>query len=351
MVLALIAVVVGLLIGLATGGTTAALETVRPRFWWAPLAAAVLYVIPILVDDLGGEAVLAAGSLGVLLAATLANPQIAGLGVIAVGLALNLVPLAVDGATTVGIDAAATVELDTTEDLGVARRLEIPEDRVGLLGDRIPIPGLDWLVSFGDLVIVVGLVDVGLRLTRRRPAEASVPAPVAAAPPPPVDTGVADEEHPWFALVRDDRGAEPTAPPRPEPVPVPHTTGEIRLAEAERSADRDVVPYVDTSASRADELDLSLVRWADEPAPDEAETDELDLRDLQSLLDRRDRTEPAPPPPPEATGPIPAPIAAATDAPSPEPAARPGESPSPPAAGGFDAALAKFDRENDVADL
>ena len=335
MVLALIAVVVGLLAGLASGGTTAALRDFRPVFWWAPLAAAVLYVLPLLVDDLGGESVLAAMSLLVLIAAAVMNRHIAGLGVVAIGLGLNLVPLAIDGATTVGPDAAAAVDLDTTEDLGVARRLEVPEDRVGLLGDRIPIPGLGWLVSFGDLIVLVGLVDVGVRLTRPRHDAAVGDAEEASAETAAAAEAVAAND-PWFALVRGDHGHDqrPERAERPPPLVDERGTGEIRLTAIGSDEAEDVVPYVDTSPSRPDELDLSLVRWADEPPADEADTDELDLRDLQSLLER-DTAPDAPPAPAE-------------------PAPRPAGPPSPPRQEPGDAfgdALARFDRDHDVIDL
>ncbi|MEO1063961.1 MAG: DUF5317 family protein [Actinomycetota bacterium] len=345
MLLALLAVSVGLLAGLVTGGRVEALRDFRPNLWWAPLAAAVLYVIPLLVDDLGGENVLAAMSLLVLLVAALANLHVAGLGVVAVGLALNLVPLAVDGATTVGPDAAATVDLDTDEDLGVARRLELPEDRVGLLGDRIPLPGLDWLVSFGDLIILVGLVDVGLRLTRPREG-AAAPAVAAAAPaelgpePAPLPETPVDDD-PWFALVRGDRRDDPPEPVRTTGSLVGdrHASGEIRLTGIGAPTGEDeVVPFVDTATNRADELDLSLVRWADEPPPDDEDTDELDLRDLQNLLERDDSSSPSTTPPAR-----------------PEPAGdRPAGPPSPPARdadGSFGDALARFDRDHDVIDL
>ncbi len=349
MVLALIAVVVGLLAGLATGGSVAALREFRPVFWWAPLAAAVLYVIPLLVDDLGGEAVLAAMSLLVLIAAAAMNLHIAGLGVVAIGLGLNLVPLAIDGATTVGPDAAATVGLDTSEDLGVARRIEITEDRVGLLGDRIPVPGLDWLVSFGDLIVLVGLVDVGLRLTRPRPVPATADPEETSAATAAVADAVAEHD-PWFANIRADHGADRLLEPSDRgaaPVVEEHGTGEIRLADSSAGDGDDVVPYVDTSPSRPDELDLSLVRWADEPPPDEAVTDELDLRDLQSLLDADSASSPAAPPSPPPAEPPAAPGHAATDA----PAAGPSGPPSPPSKGSFGETLARFDRDHDVIDL
>ncbi|MEM9033622.1 MAG: DUF5317 family protein [Actinomycetota bacterium] len=324
MLLALVAVLVGLAIGLLTRGSLAAARQLRPVLWWAPLLAAGLYVLPIIADDLGGEAVLAALSLTTLLVAALANREIAGLGVVALGIGLNLVPLAIDGATTVGPDAAATVELDTTDDLGVARRLEITEDRVGLLGDRIPLPGLGALVSFGDLIIVVALFDVGLRLTRRQvrePLEMAAASAEAAA--------VAADGDPWFALVRGDisqdtyaevttdEDGDPSAPP-PDRAPAARPAP-VRIVAEDPDEDPVDVPFVETGQIRHDELDLSLVRWADEPEHTGADTDELDLRDLQNLLDE-----------PEAPGATPSRTAVAASA--------------------FDATLARFDNDHGIED-
>lgn len=113
------------------------------------------------------------GSLAVLACFAGLNWTVTGLAVAGLGLVLNLVALVINngtpvrGAALVDVGAATPEELATYE-VDPPRHLETSADRLAALGDTIAVPGLDLVVSFGDLIALVGLAD-GLRdLTRRR---------------------------------------------------------------------------------------------------------------------------------------------------------------------------------------
>lgn len=160
---ALVAVALGVAVGYATGGRIEHVSTHSVRAW--PLLA-VGAALPLFGRDHGTVAVL---SLLTLLAFTLANLHRVGMGVVAVGLGLNLVVIAANGAMPVRPAAAERVGIDA-DALGGGRRLEAPDDRFTALGDVLPARPLHQVLSFGDLVIAAGTADVIVHLMRRRRA-------------------------------------------------------------------------------------------------------------------------------------------------------------------------------------
>jgi hypothetical protein len=111
------------------------------------------------------------------LAAGIANLHLVGMPVVALGLLLNTVVLVANGAMPVRPEALAaaagtTVDEVAARDLGARHRLEATGDRLTFLGDVVPVRPLGEVVSFGDLIVAVGLTDVVYRLVRpahRRP--------------------------------------------------------------------------------------------------------------------------------------------------------------------------------------
>jgi hypothetical protein len=124
----------------------------------------------------------------------LRNLGLAGMGVVAVGLVLNIIPIAVNQGMPV--KAAALVRSGIYSDeasihhtrFGGKRHLAGPDDHVVFLGDTLP----DWVfhevLSFGDLTMSVGIAAVICNLllppNRRRVtaettgnAELNAPAP------------------------------------------------------------------------------------------------------------------------------------------------------------------------------
>jgi hypothetical protein len=100
------------------------------------------------------------------------NWAVTGLSVAGLGVVLNLVGIVANNGTPVRPEAlveagvVSAAELDEV-DLDPPRHLETSADSAPWLGDFIPIDGLHEVVSFGDLIALVGLAD-GLREIARR---------------------------------------------------------------------------------------------------------------------------------------------------------------------------------------
>jgi len=186
------AVVVGALVGVASGG----------RLHW--VASARLRGLGLLVVGALAEAVVGAGWVTVqgwvattlllggyvcLAGFTVANLGRPGMGVVLAGIALNAVPIAVNGGMPVEGTAIVRAHIATAQEVpqlqfGTKRHLAGPGDHLRALDDRYP----DWLthrvLSVGDLVIGVGVGAVTAGLLhpatgrrRRRHRRAGAPRP------------------------------------------------------------------------------------------------------------------------------------------------------------------------------
>jgi hypothetical protein len=163
-------VVLGLGIGLA----------LRPRP--TRFARPRVRVIGLLVAGVAGQ-LLAARSTGsdavviavlafaMLIAFSVANLHLTGMGVMTIGLGLNLFAIMANGGMPVS--ARALVVADVVDPVDVAhvelqgaRHLERSTDAVKVIGDIIPMGR--QVVSFGDLIIAVATADVITHLVRRQ---------------------------------------------------------------------------------------------------------------------------------------------------------------------------------------
>jgi hypothetical protein len=88
-----------------------------------------------------------------------ANLRLRGLAVVAVGIALNGVVIALNQGMPIRAPEAA---VETT----TKHHAERPSDRLTFLGDIILVPALRQSLSFGDLIMLVGLVDVVFHCSR-----------------------------------------------------------------------------------------------------------------------------------------------------------------------------------------
>lgn len=118
-----------------------------------------------------------------LLAFCLVNLPLRGMGVIAIGVALN--------ALVIGLNQGMPTRSVSLDDQGrrierpieqsVKHRPESPDDLVGFLGDKILLPEpADALISIGDLVLVAGVCELayfGSRRQRRRPRQRAESTP------------------------------------------------------------------------------------------------------------------------------------------------------------------------------
>jgi hypothetical protein len=173
-----IGVLAGLIVGLAR--QPAGRYTVRPRVEQIGLLAvgAGLNALSVFLD---GNAALVALvlSLAVLIAVAVANRHITGVAVVGLGLMLNLTAVAVNGGMPVRacalVRAGAFSEGEAIT-LEAPRHLESPDDPLPILGDIIPVPLTGEALSFGDLIVIVGVADAVRELSRRRARAVTRPA-------------------------------------------------------------------------------------------------------------------------------------------------------------------------------
>jgi hypothetical protein len=88
-----------------------------------------------------------------------ANLRLRGLAVVAVGIALNGAVITINSGMPIRAPQAA---VETT----AKHHAERPSDRLTFLGDIILVPALRQSLSFGDLIMMVGLVDVLFHCSR-----------------------------------------------------------------------------------------------------------------------------------------------------------------------------------------
>ncbi len=87
------------------------------------------------------------------------NLRLRGLAVVAVGIALNGAVITLNGGMPIRAPEAA-VQATTKH------HAERPSDRLTFLGDIILVPAVRQTLSFGDLIMLVGLVDVLFHCSR-----------------------------------------------------------------------------------------------------------------------------------------------------------------------------------------
>ena len=169
-----VAILIGLVAGALRRGRLVSLTRTRLR---RPVLLGVAVVCALGADivDLPSPAVFAFVGLLAGIAFAGSNLRIPGMVVIGIGVAVNLFPIALNGATPVRADALVDADIVAEADLDRvvlrgARELADSETILEILGDVIPVPQLDQVMSFGDLIVLIGLADVIANLMRvRRP--------------------------------------------------------------------------------------------------------------------------------------------------------------------------------------
>ena len=161
----------GLVVGLVFGGRWRALRTTRVRKWPLGALGLAFAVLPWIGDPSRTTALVAIGW-ALLIAFAIFNWRLTGMSIVAIGLACNLavllanqaMPVRAESVVRAGIADEASV---ATAQLGPARRLAEPGDRLEPLTAIVPLSALGMVVTFGDLIALFGLLDVGFRLARR----------------------------------------------------------------------------------------------------------------------------------------------------------------------------------------
>ena len=147
-----VALLVGLAAGLVGGGRLSNIGRRSFRAWPLLAAGVVLQLLP--------SAASLTWSYLFLLAFALLNLRTPGLGLLAAGLALNALVVAVNGGMPVH---------NGDPGLSGKHHAEHTGDRLTWLDDRIPVDPLGEVLSFGDLVLAVGLVVTSSSLVRKPP--------------------------------------------------------------------------------------------------------------------------------------------------------------------------------------
>lgn len=192
MAFAIVAVALGLVLGVALGGRPRNVGARPVQATGALLAGVVVQVIAEVGDVAGNLALaLVLASYFLLVAFALVNLRLVGMPVVLVGLLCNAVVIAANGAMPVRASSVLAADVvDSLDDLelGAKRRLEEPGDRLVLLGDVVPVPVAREVLSFGDLILAAGVANVVFRLlrpagVRRREDAEEIDADVVVFPP------------------------------------------------------------------------------------------------------------------------------------------------------------------------
>ena len=191
-----VALVVGVLLGIATGGRPSNLGRRHLRLAWLLAVCALLQVVAEVFDvsqNVGLVMVLVSYA-GLSLFA-LANLGLVGMPVVLVGLLANLLVISLNAGMPVRESSILAAHASTRQevhsiDFGAKRHLETSADHLVVLGDILPVRPSREVLSFGDLVLAFGVADVLFRLLRPLEAhrrsddvldvtDAAVPAEVA----------------------------------------------------------------------------------------------------------------------------------------------------------------------------
>ena len=185
------AVAAGIALGYAFGGRLSRIGEADLR--WLPLlyASAALQFLGAPLGGTPGLALVLLSFAGLVVFAA-ANFHHAGMGVVLVGVLMNFLVIAVNGGMPVRADAivqAGIADRDELDDLDFSakRHLERDDDALMVLADIVPVPAgpLAQVVSFGDLVMSVGVADLIVHWMRRPKRIATDADPDAEAPSQP----------------------------------------------------------------------------------------------------------------------------------------------------------------------
>lgn len=196
MLLTPIAVALGLVLGLLRGGRPSAVLRAPVRWWLlVPVGIGLQVAAEQVVSSV--QLGLLVTALSVLVAWAAGNAlRLPGAAIIGLGLALDLAVLVANGHVPVRWEAlveTGQVEAGQRELVrgGGLFRLEDDETLLAPLGDIVPVPVADEVVSFGDLILLAGVLTLSANLLlvpRRRsgisPEELFLDDPIGPPPEP-----------------------------------------------------------------------------------------------------------------------------------------------------------------------
>jgi hypothetical protein len=175
----IVAIAAGVIAGLLMGGRFRHLSARSFRWAWLLVIGIGLQIaLGLLALSSTSAYVALLASYAALAAFAVRNLTLRGMGVVAIGLALNLAPIAVNRSMPVKAEAIVRAHVATRAELATFHfsgkwHLAGPRDHLLVLSDIVP----DWVfhevLSFGDIVMAVGIAALlanMLRPTRRTAA-------------------------------------------------------------------------------------------------------------------------------------------------------------------------------------
>ncbi|HEY2598715.1 MAG TPA: DUF5317 family protein [Candidatus Dormibacteraeota bacterium] len=173
--LLLVALVIGLVAGVAAGGKLGNVANVNIRWPWLVVAALVVREAAALspLSEVDGVQYVYVVALAALVAWTAwHSSRLRGAWIVAVGAAMNLVVIIANGARMPVAPSLAGPLLERSH-IGQYMMMG-PGSNLGWLGDWIGVPGpLGGAYSPGDAVIAIGIGTVAFLATRQRSATAT----------------------------------------------------------------------------------------------------------------------------------------------------------------------------------
>lgn len=167
MVLTPLVIVIGLLIGLLRGGRLSAMTANRVAAWPLLGAGIVIQTIGETLDVPGRAMVVAVGFI-CMVGAAMRNVHIPGAAVSGIGVTLNLAVLVVNGHVPVRFEALTgfgnDVVLDPASTSTGLWQLENDDTSLAFLGDIVPVPFLGTAISFGDIIMLAGLMVIAMNV-------------------------------------------------------------------------------------------------------------------------------------------------------------------------------------------
>jgi hypothetical protein len=171
MKLTLVAITIAIVAGLLAGGRLSNLATARIRWSALALVGLALQLLPVPGHRLSLGLLFV--SFGILLVFVLANLRLPGFALILLGLAMNFSVITANGGMPVtGSALVASGQQGTLEllvhDGGAKHHLAAGSDLLLPLADVIPLPGIDQVVSPGDITTYGGVIWLVAWCMRRR---------------------------------------------------------------------------------------------------------------------------------------------------------------------------------------
>jgi len=167
-----VAVLIGSTFGTIRGGRLANLMRIRLH---APLLAAVAIGSGMAIDHWSVTLPRLVALAGIVAGLTLAwrNIHLAGMMIVGIGITANLIPVVLNGALPVRGDALIEAQIIQPSELPLAtlsgsREFADGSTLLADLGDTIPLRVTNQVLSYGDLILLVGLADVIANGMRRK---------------------------------------------------------------------------------------------------------------------------------------------------------------------------------------